>query len=85
VLDPTTGEMLGSGRVPSGWVHWAALATHSDGMAYGLTGTCIYRVDPATCEITTVAEPEGPISCGLALTEEGVYFGSGTHLWLYRW
>ncbi len=85
VLDPATGEILGSGRVPSGWVHWAALATHSDGMAYGLTRTCIYRVNPATCEITSVAEPEGPISCGLALTDQGVYFGSGTHLWVYRW
>ncbi len=85
VLDPASGELLGRGTVPAGWVHAAAIGTHSDGMVYGLTGSCIYRVDPATCEVSLVAPVEGGISCGLALTDAGVYFGSGTHLWLYRW
>ena len=22
---------------------------------------------------------------GLAITDQGIYFGSGTHLWVYRW
>ncbi|HCU37643.1 MAG TPA: hypothetical protein DGT21_20075 [Armatimonadetes bacterium] len=84
-LDPATGELLSTGTVPRGWVHYAAIGTHSDGMVYGLTGECIYRVDPATYEITEVAAPDTSIKCGFALTDDGVYFGSGTNLWLYRW
>ncbi|MGD9497480.1 MAG: hypothetical protein AB7Y46_14360 [Armatimonadota bacterium] len=85
VLDPATGQVLGRRKVPSGWVHWAALEAHSDGAVYGLTGSCIYRVDADTHEVTQVAPFDGGISCGLAVTDEGVYFGSGTHLWVYRW
>ncbi len=85
VLDPATGEVLDRRRVPGGWVHWAALEAHSDGALYGLTGSCIYRVDAETNEVTEVAPFEGGITCGLAVTDEGIYFGSGTHLWVYRW
>jgi len=84
-LDPATGEVLATGEVPRGWVHTAAIGTHSNGMVYGLTGSCIYSVDPATHEITEVATFSEGISCGFALTDDGIYFGSGTHLWMYRW
>jgi outer membrane protein assembly factor BamB len=84
-LDPATGEVLATGQTPRGWVHVAAIGTHSDGMVYGLTGAGIYRVDPTTHEITEVAAFEDGIRCGFALTDDGVYFGSGTHLWMYRW
>lgn len=85
VLDPATGEVLSRAKVPSGWVHSAALAAHTDGFVYGLTGSCIYRADPATGAVTEVASFPAGINCGIAVTERGVYFGSGTHLWVYRW
>ncbi len=85
VLEPSSGEVIDRRKVPNGWVHAVALGTHSDGSVYGLTGSCIYRVAPETHEVSEVAHFDGGISCGWALTDDGIYFGSGTHLWLYRW
>ena len=62
-----------------------SLGLHSDGMIYGLTGTSIIRINPETYEIAEVARYDGRIGCGWAISEDGIYFGSGVHLMRYNW
>jgi hypothetical protein len=62
-----------------------SLGLHSDGLLYGLTSSSIFSVDPLPHEIKQVAAYEGGISCGWAMTEDGVYFGSHVHLIKYAW
>ncbi|KPJ63597.1 hypothetical protein AMK68_03550 [candidate division KD3-62 bacterium DG_56] len=70
--------------VPFGAVHEISLGTH-DGLIWGLAGNAIFSVDPATLELTKVAEYKDGITRGFALTDTGIYFGSRVHLVRYRW
>jgi len=45
----------------------------------------VYVVNPESCEVTLIAQSPAPVSCGFALTDTGLYFGSGPHLWRYAW
>ncbi len=62
-----------------------SLGPHTDGQLYGLTTSAIYRVNPKTYEVKSVAKPPVRIRCGFAITPACIYFGSGRHLWRYRW
>jgi hypothetical protein len=50
-----------------------------------LAGDSLFAVNPHTFEIREVARYAGGITCGFALTETGLYFGSGTKLVRWRW
>jgi hypothetical protein len=54
------------------------------GLIWGLTTSAIFTLDPKTCEYRLVAPSPKPITAGLVLTEEAVYFASGARLWRYR-
>jgi len=62
-----------------------SLGLHRDGLLYGLCSAGIYAVHPETWEVRLVAKRPAPIQCGFALTDSGIYFGSGSHLWRYVW
>jgi hypothetical protein len=62
-----------------------SLSLWKDGLLYGLSNECIFTVDPVTCEARALARPERGIQCGWAITDTGIYFGSGVHLMRYRW
>jgi outer membrane protein assembly factor BamB len=88
VFDPAKKEIVHQAPLPAGSQLDISLGLHSDGQIYGLTSQWVYSVDPRTYEIHAVAEmpaPWPPIFRGFALTDTGIYFGSGVHLWRYRW
>jgi outer membrane protein assembly factor BamB len=88
VFDPSTKEIIHRAPLPAGSQLDISLGLHSDGLIYGLTSQWIYSVNPRTYAIQEVAKlpaPWPPIFRGFALTDTGIYFGSGVHLWRYRW
>jgi hypothetical protein len=52
---------------------------------YGLAGQSIFELDPASLTLTEVARCPEPITCGFAVTDTGIYFGSGTRLVRWSW
>lgn len=62
-----------------------SLEQHTDGMLYGLTRTSVLRIDPATHEVTQLADYPDGINCGWAMTEDGIYFGSNVYVVRYNW
>jgi len=54
------------------------------GLIWGLTGHSVFAVDPDSGEVAAMADAPVPIRCGFALRDDAVYFGSGAHLWRYR-
>lgn len=61
-------------EIVAGMVVDISLGPHANGTVYGLTGTSIFSIAPATYEITAPAGHEGGIQCG-----------SGVHLTRYDW
>jgi streptogramin lyase len=61
-----------------------SLGIAADGRIIGLTGRAVIAIDPKTYAVTEIAASPVPISCGFALTRDAVYFGSGVHLFRYR-
>ncbi len=61
-----------------------SLGVAHDGRLLGLTSRGVIAIDTATYEVTEIAQSPVPVSCGFALTEDAVYFGSGVHLYRYR-
>jgi hypothetical protein len=62
-----------------------SLQRWKDGHIYGLTDRCIFTIDPKTYEVREFAKPAQPIHCGWAITDTGIYFGSGVHSVRYVW
>ena len=88
VFDPSKKEIVHQAPLPAGSQLDISLGLHSDGLIYGLTSQSIYSVNPRTYAVQEVAKmpaPWPPIFRGFALTDTGIYFGSGVHLWRYRW
>ncbi|MBI2302390.1 MAG: hypothetical protein HYU66_26085, partial [Armatimonadetes bacterium] len=84
VWDAAQGEKITEAELPGGQLE-ISLGLHRDGLLYGLCNKGIYSVDPKTYSIQRVATPPVPVTCGFAMNEQGIYFGSGVHLWRYRW
>ena len=49
----------------------------------GLTSKGVYELDPVSMEIVRTANAPVPVSCGFALTDDAVYFGSKAELWRF--
>lgn len=84
VYDPQEERIVHVEKIPFGRPLDISLAAHSDGFIYGIAGRTIFRVDVETFKISKVAEYNGEISCGFALTDTGIYFGSGVYLIRYK-
>jgi streptogramin lyase len=82
VFDPEKNAQVHEATLPGSQVE-ISLGLHSDGLFYGLSSGGIYSVNPKTYEMKLVGKPSVSIGCGFALTDTGIYFGSGAHLW--RW
>lgn len=83
VFDPATLKMERAIQLPGTQVE-ISLGLHASGKLVGLAGSSVYIFDPQSGEL--VATPKSPvaISCGFALTDDAVYFGSRSELWRYR-
>lgn len=86
VLNAANGQVLTRAKIPYGNFHDVSLGWH-DGhkKLYGLAGQTVFSVDPDTYSFAVVAESKERISCGFAVTDTGIYFGSGTRLMRWRW
>ena len=85
VYEGATHERLHQSVVPFGPVHEISLGPWQDGLLYGLAGNAIFSLDPETYEMAEVARHDPGIGPGFALTDDGVYFGLGVHLYRYKW
>lgn len=85
VFDPRIKKVVHKGKIPYGRLLEVSLGVNTDGLIHGLTASSVITVDPKTYAIKEVARLPVAASCGWALTESGVYFGSGVHLWRYKW
>ena len=84
VFDPTQMKEIHNTPLPGTQVQ-ISLGLHSDGLLYGLSTGGVYSVNPKTYELKLAAKSSVGIECGFALTDTGIYFGSGPHLWRYKW
>ena len=82
-VDPVSGEERWTLQLP-GQPHPQSLQAWSDGYVWGLAGDRVFRVRAATASLEVMGQAPQGIHCGMALTEAGVYFGHGAHLWRYR-
>ena len=57
------------------------MALAEDGTLYGLLPGGIYRILPGTNSPEFLPAPPCPITCGMAMLNGKLYFGSQTHLW----
>lgn len=60
-----------------------SLGRHGSGRLYGLTSRAVYWLDAGAEEVGSSGPAPAGITCGFALTEEALYFGSGVQLWRY--
>lgn len=84
VYDPEEERIVHVERIRFGRPLDISLSTHLDGFIYGIAGRTIFRVDVENYRIERVAEYNGEVSCGFALTDSGIYFGSGVYLIRYK-
>ena len=82
VFDPATRAVARQVALPGSQVE-ISLGVHRDGTLYGLCSAGVYTVNPDSSEVKLIAQSPTPVSCGFALTDMGLYFGSGTHLWKF--
>ena len=86
VIDPKTFEVLSKAHIPFGHFHEISLGYYEPHKKiYGLAGQSIFAVDPETVAMSEIARSKEPITCGFAVTDTGVYFGSGKDLVRWRW
>ena len=56
-----------------------------ESMIDAIVGNALPEIPPVRVSDVPVAKAPVPIRCGFAMTDTGIYFGSGIHLWRYRW
>jgi len=62
-----------------------ALRPWEDGQLYGIATRKIFRLDPQTYTVESLAEYPRPIRCGMAIDNKGIYFGEKAELIRYNW
>ncbi len=81
-FDPQTLKVAQTIRLPAPQVD-ISLGQLRSGQLVGLTTQGIYLVDPVKGELTHAAKAPAPVSCGFAVLDDAVYFGSKAELWRY--
>ena len=85
VFDPSLGEFLhdeevtGYGDV-SGYQAPRCLAAGPAGNLYALFREAVVRIEPGTRTHTAIAHPPAPITTGIAICDNRLYFGCGPRL-----
>ena len=85
VYDAATREIVHRADITLGSPREISLSLWKDGLIYGLTDRCIFTVDPKTYKTKEFASPGRHRSCGWAITDTGIYCGSGVHLMRWKW
>jgi len=85
VIDTASREIIHQAKLEVGYPLEISLEPWKDGRLYGLSDTGIFTVDPNTYEAAVFATPPVGPQSGWAMTDTGIYFGSGVHLWRYVW
>ena len=81
VLEAKSCKLLSRTTIPFGGFHEISLDYYPPAdRLFGLAGQSVFAVDPASFVLSEVARSPEPISCGFAVTDTGIYFGSGTRL-----
>ena len=83
VFNPETMKVDKTISLPGGQAE-ISLGRHKSGKLVGLAGRNVYIVDTAKTEIVSQARSPVAIRCGFALSDDAVYFGSGSELWRSR-
>ncbi len=83
VFDPQQMRAVRTNSLPGAQVQ-IALGRQRSGLLVGLTSRTVYVFDPSKGAVVHTAPAPTQINCGFALTDEAVYFGSGTTLWRYQ-
>lgn len=84
VVDTATGKLLHQKKSEFGFPLEISLGVRN-GLIYGLTDTSIITIDPMTYEVKQLEKIPGGANTGFALTDTGLYYGKGVHLWRYKW
>ena len=85
VYDAARKKIVHQADIKLGGPQAISLQLWKDGLIYGLMDKCIFTVHPETYEIREIAKSPRHIRCGWAITDTGIYFGSGVHLMRYKW
>ena len=85
VYDVASDKIVHTASLGVAHVLDVALRPWSDGMLYGLSGKKVFRVNPETYAVETLAEYPGRIRCGFAIDNKGIYFGDAAELVRYNW
>lgn len=56
----------------------------ADGRLYGLAREAVFAIDPKTDEVSVLGIPPVPITAGMAVAGQIIYFGSGANLWQFE-
>ena len=80
VFDPVSQTFVGQVGLPAGRPLDVGLQNGPDGMIYGFTSECIYRLNPASLDVAEVVRPEGGVSVAGPIMNENIYFASGHRL-----
>ena len=86
VFDPSTRTVVHTQDLSAyGEVPRQGMQKMADGTIWGILGRAVYCIDPGAKDARIAVEtPDGlRIDLGLAIIENKLYFGSGTHLWEY--
>ena len=62
-----------------------SLVLDADGNIWGLTGDSVFQLDPNTLSVTKLAPSPEPITSGMAIDAENIYFGSNSEIYSFRW
>ncbi len=61
-----------------------SLQLGADGRLYGLAREAVFAIDPRNDEVSLLTKPPVPITAGMAILGQKIYFGSGAHLWEFE-
>jgi hypothetical protein len=86
VFDPRGGRLLQAQDL-SGWGRpvRAGMVRADAGRLYGALSGALYEVDLALGRAVRIVRTPVPVTAGLALAGNRLFFGSGAHLWSYAW
>lgn len=85
VYDIERKEFIHKSNLGVGSVLDVSLGVWKDLKLYGVANKQIFRLNPETYEVTTLAEYPNAIRCGFAMDDKGIYFGDKAELIRYNW
>ncbi|HPO07268.1 MAG TPA: hypothetical protein PLZ55_01265 [bacterium] len=83
-FDPRKMEFTNRIPTPEGGVPDLGLQNGPDGMIYGFTSDCIYRLNPKSLEITVLVQKKGSFEIAGPIVGKDIYFAKGPKLMAVR-